>query len=201
MNYYFLLIPLLTAFTGWAVIRLLIKMLFRPHHPQKIFGYTWQGMIPGQKLSMADKIGKYAAGEFSSFSAIEQNISDPKNFEKVKPLIESHIDDFLRNKLKEQMPMISMFIGDKTITTLKTVFIKEIEDLFPQVIQQFAGNVKNEMYVEKLVSSKIAALSALQIENLLYKNSRKEIRVASLVGAAIGLLIGLIQLSILLIAG
>ena len=130
MNYWLLLIPLLTAFTGWAVIRLLLKMLFRPLHPKKLFGYTWQGILPGQKFSIADKIGKYVATEFSSFDAIEQKIGDPKNFEKVKPLIETHIDDFLRNKLKEQMPMISMFIGDKTINTLKTVFIKQVFDLF-----------------------------------------------------------------------
>ena len=199
MNYYFLLIPLLTAFTGWAVIWLLLKILFRPLHPQKLFGYTWQGIIHTHKHSIAEKIGKKVAAEFSSFNGIEQKISDPKNFEKVKPLIETHIDDFLRNKLKEQMPMISMFIGDKTINTLKTVFIKEIEDLFPQVMQQFAGNLKNELNLEQMVSSKIAAVSPEQFESLLYKNMSKEINYASLIGFAIGLLIGLIQLSILLL--
>ncbi len=198
MNYWLILIPLLTAFTGWAVIRLLLKMLFRPLHPKKLFAYTWQGILPGQQYSIADKIGKYVASEFSPFDAMDQTINDPKNFEKVKPLIETHIDDFLRNKLKEQMPMISMFIGDKTINTLKTVFIKEIEDLFPQVMQQFAGNLKNELNLAQMVSSKIAGLSPELIESLIYKNMSKEIRVTSLFGAAIGLLIGLIQLSIIL---
>ena len=199
MNYWLILIPVLTAFTGWAVIRLLIKILFRPLHPKNLFGYTWQGILSSQKFSIADKIGKYVASEFSSFEAIDQKICDPENFEKVKPLIETHIDDFLRYKLKEQMPMISMFIGDKTIDTLKSVFIKEIEDLFPQVMLQFAGNLKNELNLEQMVSSKIAAVSPEQIENLLYKKMIREIRVASLFGAAIGLLIGLIQLAIILL--
>ena len=55
--------------------------------------------------------------------------------------------------------MISMFIGDKTINTLKTVFMKEIEDLFPQVMQQFAGELKNDLNIEQMVVSKINNIS------------------------------------------
>jgi uncharacterized membrane protein YheB (UPF0754 family) len=108
------------------------------------------------------------------------------------------MDDFLRNKLNQQMPMIGMFIGDKTIGTLKTIFIQEIETLFPQVMQQFAGNLQGKLKIEQLVSSRISGISPIQIENMVYKNMAKEIRLASLLGAAIGLLIGIIQLLIIL---
>jgi hypothetical protein len=49
---------------------------------------------------------------------------------------------FLRIKLKDEMPMLSMFIGDKTITSLKKFFMQEIEILFPQVMKQFAANLE-----------------------------------------------------------
>lgn len=199
MNYWLILIPLLTALTGWIVIRLTLKLLFRPAEPKKLMGFAWQGILPAQKQQIADTVGKLAATEFSNFDAIEQKISDPKNFENVKPLIETHIDDFLRHKLKEQMPMISMFIGDKTISTLKTVFIQEIETLFPQVMEKFAGNLKNELNIEQMVSSKIAAISTKRIESLLYSKMKKEIHMTALFGAAIGFLIGLIQLTIILL--
>jgi uncharacterized membrane protein YheB (UPF0754 family) len=199
MNYWLILIPLLTAFTGWVVMHLCLKMLFRPLAPKKIIGFTWQGILPAQKQQIADKVGKLVAAEFS-FTSIEQKISDPKNFEKVKPLIEAHIDDFLRNKLKEQMPMIGMFIGDKTINSLKTVFIQEIETLFPQVMQQFASNLKNELNLEQMVSSRITGISSEQIESLLYRKMVKEIRMASLFGTTVGLLIGILQLAIILLA-
>ena len=197
MNYWFLLIPLLTALTGWIVIRLTIRLLFRPLSPQNVMGFKWQGILPKHKQQIADKLGNLVALEFSSFS-LEEKISDPQNFENVKPLIETHIDDFLRNKLKEQMPMIGMFIGDKTIGTLKTIFIQEIETLFPQVMEQFAGNLKSKLNLQQMVSSRITGISPTQIENLLYTNMANEIRNASLFGAAVGLLIGIIQLIIIL---
>jgi uncharacterized membrane protein YheB (UPF0754 family) len=196
MSYWIIIIPLLTAFTGWIVVRLLIKLLFRPLQPQKMFGFTWQGILPRHKQQMAEKIGQLTAAEFSSFS-LENKINDPQNFENLKPLIETHVDDFLRNKLKEQMPMISMFIGDKTINTLKEIFIKEVESLFPQVMQQFAGNLRSKIDVAQIVSSKIAGISPEQIENQLYKSMTREIGKASLFGFLIGLLVGIVQFLLL----
>lgn len=197
MNYWHFLIPLLSALTGWICIRLFLKLIFRPRLPQRIFFYTWQGFLPRHRQYMANKIGKYAAEELAGMPDIDQKVADPKNFEKVRPMIETHIDDFLRNKLKEQMPMIGMFIGDKTIITLKTIFIQEIEDLFPQVMQQFAGNLRNELNLENLISTKMAQVSTEQIEKMFYENLSKPVQLASILGGAIGFLIGLIQLMIL----
>jgi uncharacterized membrane protein YheB (UPF0754 family) len=199
MNYWLILIPLLSAFTGWITIRIALLLLFRPLEPRKIMGLTLQGVFPKQKQQIAIKAGQIAAAEFSTFEGLEQKISDPKNMEKIKPLIETHIDDFLRNKLKEQMPMISLFIGDKTINTLKVVFMQEIEALFPQVMQQFAGNLKNDLDIEQMVVSKISGVSLEKIESLLYSNLSKEFQMAAGIGALIGLLTGLIQLVIILL--
>ncbi|HZI54007.1 MAG TPA: DUF445 domain-containing protein, partial [Chitinophagaceae bacterium] len=138
---------------------------------------------------------------FASFADIEKKISDPANMHKIKPLIETHIDDFLRNKLKDQMPMISMFIGDKTINTLKTVFMKEIEDLFPQVMQQFAGDIKNDLNVEQMVVLKIKNIPPEKVESILYQDLAKELRLASVGAVALGLLIGFLQLVIIALAG
>ena len=199
MNYWLILIPLLCAFTGWITIKLALTLLFRPREPRKILGFTFQGILPKQRQEVAARLGQIAAREFSSFTWLEQKISDPAALEKIKPLIEIHIDDFLRNKLKEQMPMIGMFIGDKTINTLKVVFLQEIETLFPQVMQQYAGNLKNELNIEQIVVSKISAVSSATIESHLYKNLGNEFRMANKLGAVIGFLIGIIQLLIILL--
>lgn len=199
MNYWLILTPLLSAFTGWITIKIALKLLFRPLMPRQMMGLTIQGIFPKYKQHIAFKLGQIAAAEFSNFGGLEQKISDPANMEKIKPLIEIHIDDFLRNKLKEQMPMIGMFIGDKTINTLKVIFMQEIETLFPQVMQQFAGNLKSDLDIEQMVVSKISSLSSEKMESLLYNNLAKEFRMASVLGAAIGLLVGLIQLAIIML--
>ena len=199
MNYWLLLIPLLTALTGWLVIRLSLFLLFQPIKPKKILGLTWQGVLPRQQEKIAGEIGKFAATEFTSVNDLEQKVSDPQNFESIKPLIETHIDEFLRHKLKEQMPMIGMFIGDKTVQSLKIVFLQEIESLFPRVMLQFAGNIKSDLNIEQVIANRIAGLSPEKLNAAMRGKLSPQFRTASFLGAGIGLLIGIIQLIILLL--
>src|SRR6266496_334031 len=156
MNYWLILIPLISAFIGWVTNWIAIKMLFHPRHPRKIIGITLQGIFPKRQKQFAEKLGRLVSTEFLSFTDIEQKISDPQNLKKVMPVIENHVDDFLRSKLKDKIPVLSMFIGEKTITSLKEVFMQEIETIFPEVMKQFAGNLKNELDLEEIVIKKVA---------------------------------------------
>jgi len=196
MNYWLILIPLISAFIGWITNWIAIKMLFHPRNPRKIFGITFHGIFPKRQKQFAEKLGRLVSSEFLSFTDIEQKISDPQNLKKVMPLIESHIDDFLRSKLKSQIPVLSMFIGEKTITSLKEVFMQEIETIFPQVMKQFAGNLKNELDLEEIVIKKVAGFSTDKLEEILYQIMSKEFRFVEIIGAVIGFIIGVVQVII-----
>ena len=90
--------------------------------------------------------------------------------------------------------MISMFIGDKTINSLKETFMKEIETLFPQVMKQYAGNLKAELDMEQIVIQKVSAFSSDKLEEVLYQIMSKEFRFVEIIGAIIGFIIGSLQI-------
>ena len=142
-------------------------------------------------------MGKLVAEEFFSLDVIKQKITDPANLQKMMPAIEEHIDDFLRHKLKKQMPFIGVFIGDKTIGSLKKVFINELETLFPKIMSDYASNLASDLNLQTLVSQKIEAVSLNEIEASLYQNFSKELRLAQLISAFIGTFIGLVAMLIL----
>ncbi|MEI2737560.1 MAG: DUF445 family protein [Chitinophagaceae bacterium] len=197
MNYWLLIIiPVISAFIGWVTNWVAIKMLFHPREPKKVLGITFQGIFPKRQQQFAEKLGKLVSAEFLSFDDIEQKISNPENLKKIMPMIEDHIDDFLRNRLSNEMPVISMFIGDKTINKLKASFMKEIELLFPQVMKQYAGNLKNELDLEQIVITKVAGFSSDKLEEVLYQIMSKEFRFVEIIGAVIGFIIGLVQVII-----
>jgi len=181
MNYWLLLIPVLSALLGWL----------GTWAAGKLFFYK---IIPSRQQELAKMTGKAISAEFS-FASFENKILDPENTRKIMPLVEAHVDDFLRNKLKEKMPVIGMFIGNKTIDSLKEVFLKEIEDLFPQVLKQFTGNLQSELDVETMISNKITSVSAGRIEKMF----SPAIRYFEVMGAAAGFLIGVINIIIFLI--
>jgi uncharacterized membrane protein YheB (UPF0754 family) len=194
MNYWLLIIiPSISAFIGWVTNWVAIKMLFHPREPKKILGITFHGIFPKRQQQFAEKLGKLVSAEFLSFDDIEQKISNPENLKKIMPMIENHVDDFLRYKLSNEMPVISMFIGDKTINSLKSAFMKEIEVLFPQVMKQYAANLKTELDLEQIVTQKVSAFSSDKLEEVLYQIMSKEFRFVEIIGAVIGFIIGVVQ--------
>src|SRR5688572_17240249 len=135
MNWTYILIPLLSAFIGWMSIWLAIKILVY--------------RIPELKPQVAEKLGRVVSKELLSFNDIEKKITHPDNIKKILPQVEQHIDEFLRLRLKEVFPMISMFIGDKTINQLKAVFMNELETLFPVVLNNYMNNLKQDLDLER----------------------------------------------------
>jgi uncharacterized membrane protein YheB (UPF0754 family) len=198
MNYWLFIIPVISAFISWVAHRVAIKLLFHPRKPKKILGITFQGIFPKRQQQLGERLGKLVSTMFS-YDDIENKITNPENLEKILPMIEAHIDDFLRNRLGAEMPMISMFIGDKTITKLKVALMKEIETLFPQVMKQFAGNLKTELNLEKIVTNKITGVSSDELEKILHHVMAKEFRLVEITGAVIGFIIGIIQIIITLL--
>lgn len=200
MNYslllQFILIPLISAFIGWFTNWVAIKMLFHPREPKRILGITFHGIFPKRQKNFAEKLGKMISAEFLSFEDIEQKIANPQNLQKLMPMIEGHVDNFLKNKLSDEMPFLSLFIGDKTIRSLKSVFMKELETLFPQLMKSYANQLQAELDLEKIVTEKVSAFSSDKLEDILYQIMSKEFRFVEILGGVIGFIIGILQVLI-----
>jgi len=192
-------IPFISAFIHWLTIWMALKLLFHPRQPKKILGFTLQGVFPKKQRQIAESLGRIVGQELLSFTDIEQTITDPENVKRILPLVEEHIDHFLRSKLKEAMPMLSMFVGDKTIAQLKAIFMKELEEILPIVLKNYVAHLREDLDLERIVVDKIAGFSNDRLETMLNEFLTKEFRVVEVIGAALGFLIGLMQIGITLL--
>lgn len=199
MNFWLLLIPVISAFIGWVTNLLAIKMLFHPRNPIKILGFTLHGIFPKRQQQFAEKLGKLVGQELLSFAEIEAQLTAGENLSKLSPIIEEHLDHFLRNKLSSEMPIISAFIGEKTITRLKAVFLEEMNLLFPSLMKKYAQQLEEDLDLERIVTEKVSNFSSDKLEGLLYQIMSKEFAFVEIIGGVIGFLIGLLQVAITLL--
>ena len=142
-----LVLPILTGIFGWLMIWLFVKALFIP----------WKGGL----------IKIIAEIKIEQLITIETSL---KQFDSLLPTLNEHLDDFFKNKLTEKMPMIAMFIGDKTITQLKEVFIEELKLMFPDLVhkllkssQKELGNMLNQKWRKTLEVSLLNATRKFRI--------------------------------------
>jgi uncharacterized membrane protein YheB (UPF0754 family) len=200
MSIWLLSIPFISAFIGWFTNWVAIKMLFHPREPRKFLWITFQGIFPKRQQQFGEKLGKLVSEEFLSFSDIEQKISNPENLQKILPMVEEHIDTFLHTRLGKKFPMMSMFIGEKTIGTLKAAFMEELQDLFPVLMQHYAGQLKKELDLEHIVTEKVKLFSSDKLESVLQQIMAKEFRFVEILGGVLGFIIGILQVVITLVA-
>jgi uncharacterized membrane protein YheB (UPF0754 family) len=198
MNPLLFLIPLISGFIGWVTNWVAIKMLFHPRRPVRVLGYEVQGIFPKRQRQFAEKLGRLVSQELLSFSEIERKVTDPGNLKKLMPVVEDHVDHFLRQRLPDAFPMISMFIGEKTINQLKTHFMAELDTLFPDVMQRYMGNLKSELDLERIVVEKVSGFSSDKLEEILMSIMAREFRFVEILGGVLGFLIGLVQVAITL---
>ena len=133
----FLLIPFLVGAFGWCLVWAIAVLPFKSQH------LADQWMMQIDLTQIIPQLTK----------------NDP--FDALKPLINEKLDDFFRHKLSAKLPMISMFIGDKTIEDLKAVFMEELALLFPMLITEFSVHLNKDLHAQwqqklrKIVQQKI----------------------------------------------
>jgi len=190
----FWLQPLVAAFTGWFTTWIAIYMLFHPRNPVRILGITIQGVFPKRQLQVAEKLGQVVARELIHFDEIAARLKDPAQLLELTPTIERHLDNFLQVKLKEKLPVIAMFVGGGTLDKIKEGMLEEITLLLPEIINQYTDSLSRKIDIEKMVTEKVAGFSSDKLEQILEAVMKKEFRFLEIIGAVLGLGIGLIQM-------
>lgn len=196
MSFWIYTIPFISAVIHWVTIWMALKMLFHPKTPKKILGITFHGVFPKKQQQIAENLGRIVGKELLSFTDIESKITNPANLEAIYPHVEEKINEFLTVKLKTAMPVIAMFIGDKTTDQLRTVFMTELRELLPDLLKNYVGNLKQELDLEKIVVEKVKNFSSDKLEMLLNQILTKEFRFVEVIGAILGFIIGVVQILI-----
>ncbi len=155
-----IIIPLMTAILAWFIAWLFVKLIFWPNNA---------GI-----LNLLQKI---------DIEKIVNKENSAQQFEAILPAIDLQLNEFFTHKLSQKMPMISMFIGEKTIVQLKAVFVEELREIFPSLIQQMVNKTKNDFSLN--LSSKWGSIMAAA----LFKWTRKFRFIAFSIGLAWGILI------------
>ncbi|MCD6062506.1 MAG: hypothetical protein K0R82_417 [Flavipsychrobacter sp.] len=187
------LIPIISAFIGWFTNWIAIKMLFHPKEPKKILGVTFHGIFPKRQRQFAEKLGVLVASELIHFDEIAAKLKDPAQLKELEPVISNHLDTFLQVKLKEKLPVISMFVGEGTMGKIKEGMMEEIEVLLPEIIEKYTDSLSHKIDVQHMVTEKVANFSSDKLEDILNAIMKKEFFFVEVIGGVLGFVIGLVQ--------
>jgi uncharacterized membrane protein YheB (UPF0754 family) len=191
------LLPLLNALFGYGIISMLFWFLFHPTKKKDFFIIELQGLIPKKLAEWGEQIGAYVGEHFLNIGKLKADLLQPEKLQQVNTLLEGKVDDFLRNKLKEKIPIFGMFVTDGLIRQMKEVLMNELEKMIPDMIGFFADDLEKKYDVRKMISEKLRSLTIEDIEKQFYKQAGKGILQLKLACAFLGFALGWLEFFLL----
>lgn len=176
---------------GYVTNVLAIKLIFRPIEPIKIpiLNLEIVGLIPKRRNEIAKNIGEIIQDEFLSMDDILESIMTESDKEKVTEYIKVKIKNLAQEKMSfVPFPIRSMFEG----YIMDTVDI-EIRSAIDELSNDIINKAKERINIQEIVENKINELDLYELENLIIKVAKKELKHIEILGLVLGFLIGIIQ--------
>ncbi|MBT9140075.1 MAG: hypothetical protein DDT30_00647 [Dehalococcoidia bacterium] len=185
----FVLLPLTGAVIGWVTNVLAIRLLFRPLQPFRLGPLTFQGLIPKRRGQIAYTVGEVVAEQLFSVDELAGQLDMPSIQQKIERLVCIAVDRWC----VEKIGMLPKAVRQTLSQRLRDLVTNEVAHQLPQMVELLVTHMREQVDVRAIVEGKINVLPLQEVEGLVLSVARSELKQIELLGAVLGLLIGLLQ--------
>lgn len=196
----FLIIVGVGALIGWFTNYLAIKLLFKPYKEIRFMSFKLQGLIPKRRHEIAVNIAEVIETELISLKEIGSSLdTDSFEYDDLDDFIDKMVDDKIKKKLIEENPLLKMFINEKMLGKIKryikTLILDNKEELFELLLKSIEKNVDLKGHIIE----KMEQFSLKEIEDIIMKISKQELKHIEILGGVLGGIIAVFQYLIIII--
>ncbi len=176
---------------GYVTNVVAIKLIFRPIKPIKIpiINKEIIGLIPKRKTEIANNIGEIVQKEFISLDEILENIITEEDKENVVEYIKVKIKVIINEKMAFAPSAIKNIIQGYVSEAIENEIKQSIDDLSEEVIRK----ANKRIDIGKMVEDKINNLDLYELEEIILRIAKNELKHIEILGLVLGFLIGIVQ--------
>lgn len=183
-------LPIVAAVIGWGTNAIAIKMLFWPRRPINILGWEFLGVLPKRKLDIARSIAEVLNDEILPMDDLLQAVNTPAIRKRVARLVTYGLAERLRKFIPR---FILDHTEDKIRLHVEDLVASELDTIFNQLGSDLGRELQESKLLGNLVEEKISSFDLVQLEGLVLRVTKNELRYIELFGAVLGFIIGLVQ--------
>lgn len=176
---------------GYITNIIAIRLIFRPIKPIKIplINKEIVGLIPKRKSEIATNIGMVIQEEFLSLEEILDNLVTEEDKQNVVEYIKVKVKLIINEKMSLAPSSIKNLIQGYIIDTVEEEVKSSIDDLSEDIIIK----ANKRINIQEMVENKINNLDLYELEEIILKIAKKELKHIEILGLVLGFLIGIIQ--------
>lgn len=196
----FLLMVSVGILIGWFTNYLAIKLLFRPYKEMNFIFFKIQGLIPKRKNEIIENIAEVVEQELISMTDIVEKFKNSNiDEESLDKILDKIIGEKLKNSILEKNPLLKMFINDSVIEKIKDYVKKSILDNKEEIIEEIVKIAESKIDFKEIMLEKMENFSLQEIENIILRVSKEELKHIELIGGILGGIIAVFQFLLMLL--
>ena len=195
MNVEWILLPAVGALIGWFTNFIAVRMLFRPRRPVRLFGrFVLQGVLPSRQDELARVVGETVERDLLPVDELVNSLNLAGYQHQVIDAVAGHVG----RRVDEILPaLLPSNIRRGISAYARQVVTREAALVADEMITKIKEQVRRDIKLAEFVRQKMSHFDTEQLERVVVKVAATELRAIELLGAVLGLMIGLIQAAIL----
>ena len=191
--------PLFGGLTGWLTDWLALKLIFEPRKETRILGlFKWQGLFMKRRDEVAVDYGSVVANEvLTPANLIDAILTGPLS-DRLYTLVQRHVQDAIDEQAGIAKPLVVFRIGSRKYQQMKLRVAERVMQAAPEALRKIEGYAVDAMNLRNDLIEKVKQLSDTEFEGLLRPIFKQEEWKLIAVGAALGFLVGELQVHLLL---
>ena len=192
--------PLFGGFTGWFTDWLALKMIFRPQQPTKYFFglFEWQGLFLKRRKQVSAEYGALIADEILTPQAIMDSVLRGPLSDRLYAMVLKHVRKNVDEQAGLARPLVVFAVGGAKYQDMKKMTAEKLMAHLPKAFKSIESYTEGAMDVRNILVTKMQELSEDEFENLLRPAFQQDEWILIAVGAALGFLVGEMQVQIML---
>ena len=184
---------------GWFTNYLAIKLLFRPQKEINFLLFKIQGLIPKRRDEITENIAGVVEQELISVADIAEKFKGSELDEEiVNDIVDKIIGVKLQKSILEKNPLLKMIVNDSLMEKLKSYLKKAILENKEEILAEILKVVEEKIDFKEIMVEKMTNFSLDEIENIILKISKKELKHIEIIGGVLGGIIAVFQFFLML---
>ena len=181
-------------FSDWAAL----QMMFRPLQPKKIMGVTVQGLFIKRQQEVAADYAALISKQLLTPANMMEELFRGALSDRIMELIQRNVREMIDAQTGSIRPLVVYAVGSQKYIEMKNVVTEKILAKLPETMKHMESYAEDAMDVRNTLVERMQRLSPEEFEGMLRPAFKEDEWSLIAVGAALGFLVGEMQVSFML---
>lgn len=179
------------SFTDW----LALQMCFRPMKPRRYLGlFRWHGIFHAEREQITQKYGRLLAEDLLTPAAIIESLLTGPKSDRLFELVQREVKETVDAQAGLARPFVVLAVGGRGYQQMKQAAAERAIARLPEAARYAETYAEEALDVRNTVVERMGLLSTEEYEDLLRPAVKDDEWIIVAVGAALGFLVGELQL-------